>query len=745
MQGVGGMRGPVRYLVYLIVIAALGLRLGFVLTSPARALYWDEPSYHRVAIGYLRALGGTTEPTPGEAVRLGLYRGEVYTATVALVYALFGEQPRAVFVLQALFDTATCLMLFGLARAVGGGRAGVIALTLAALYEPFIFSAARLQTETMTSLLYVGGLWMLCVPQRRRTSASFCAGVLIAAAMLARPAMQWLFPPLLPAVLVRNSDRAWRARLTVVLVFAGGFLVVVGPRLLFTRALLGTPAWSGTLKAGQDLYSGTVFANVGWKTDGAAYADPPRDELLAVIGDPPTRRPLQDDMRAAAVRIWRLHPMESAAVTLHKLYAAWLHPYNDSQWSFLTGVGGQERWHRLLLVLALIGMPLSLRRWRVAVVLLVTTLYLWLTYVVVKIEVRYAVMAMPMMICFAGVALAVLSTGAQRAWRAGQRTRLVTLAAVTAGLVGLTTVSIPRLLQWLPLTPEGAHGARVAVILALIVWLAHVAAALAGPWWRRSTALVLLMPSVTTAALVVLVGRPLAQDWREWQATLAPDRGIVSQEIVVPAASERAQSAELNFDLLPGPAGTGDIGPPQRAGDQAISRRHGARRRRSVAGLLLSVDRRRPRSDPDTRPGLVSDSDPARAGRAGQPPHRRAGAGGRPGRQRVAGDLRRLRARRDPVPGAVALLAAAQCRHLGVQVHRRRGLPAAAPASARRREPQPLPRRPRLVGAGPRHRSRPAVGTLPHLPGARLTARGHDLVNDLHPPAPARHLAFVEP
>ncbi|HSP99190.1 MAG TPA: glycosyltransferase family 39 protein [Candidatus Dormibacteraeota bacterium] len=553
------MRGPVRYLVYLIVIAALGLRLGFVLTSPARALYWDEPSYHRVAIGYLRALGGTTEPTPGEAVRLGLYRGEVYTATVALVYALFGEQPRAVFVLQALFDTATCLMLFGLARAVGGGRAGVIALTLAALYEPFIFSAARLQTETMTSLLYVGGLWMLCVPQRRRTRASFCAGVLIAAAMLARPAMQWLFPPLLPAVLVRNSDRAWRARLTVVLVFAGGFLVVVGPRLLFTRALLGAPAWSGTLKAGQDLYSGAVFANVGWKTDGAAYADPPRDELLAVIGDPPTRRPLQDDMRAAAVRIWRLHPMESAAVTLHKLYAAWLHPYNDSQWSFLTGVGGQERWHRLLLVLALIGMPLSLRRWRVAVVLLVTTLYLWLTYVVVKIEVRYAVMAMPMMICFAGVALAVLSTGAQRAWRAGQRTRLVTLAAVTAGLVGLTTVSIPRLLQWLPLTPEGAHGARVAVILALIVWLAHVAAALAGPWWRRSTALVLLMPSVTTAALVVLVGRPLAQDWREWQATLAPDRGIVSQEIVVPAASERAQSAELNFDLLPGPAGTGDV------------------------------------------------------------------------------------------------------------------------------------------------------------------------------------------
>ena len=554
------MRDPLPHLVWVIVIVALGLRLGFVLTVPDRALYWDETFYQLVATGLLHALNGAAQPSLAEAVRLGLYRGEVYSVTVALLYSLFGEQPRAVFVLQALLDTATCLMLFGLARAVGGVRAGVIALALAALYEPFIFSAARLQTETMTLLLYVGGLWAICVPQRRRTSGSFCAGVLIAAAMLARPAMQWLFVPLLPAVLARNWDRAWRARLIAVLAFTAGFFVVVGPRLAFTKAFLGTPVWSGTLKAGQDLYSGAVFANAGWKTDGAAYANPPRDELLAVMGDPPTRRPLQDDMRAAALRTWRLHPMESAVVTLHKLYAAWLHPYNDSQWRFLTGVGGQETYHRLLLALALIGMPLSLLRWRVAVVLLVATLYLWLTYAMVKIEVRYAVMAMPMTICFAAVALAVLSRGAQLAWRAGQGARLITLAAVTlTGLVGATMVRIPQLLQWLPLTPDGAHAVHVTVILALIVWLTYVAAQLASHAWRRSTALALFAPSVVIAALVVLVGRPLAQDWHEWQSTLTPNRGIVSQELVVPAAIERPQSAELNLDLLPGPAGTGDV------------------------------------------------------------------------------------------------------------------------------------------------------------------------------------------
>jgi hypothetical protein len=190
----------------------------------------------------------------------------------------------------------------------------------------------------------------------------------------------------------------------------------------------------------------------------------------------------------------------------------------------------------------------------------VTTLYLWLTYLVVKIEVRYAVLAMPMMICVAAVALAMLSRGAELAWRAGQRTRLVMLAAVTlAGLVVATMGSIPRLLQWLPLTPDGAHVVRVTVILALIVWLAYVAAQLAIHSWRRSTALVLFAPSVVTAALVVLVGRPLAQDWREWPSTLTPNRGIASQEFVVPADVERPQSAQLNLDLLPGPAGNCDV------------------------------------------------------------------------------------------------------------------------------------------------------------------------------------------
>jgi hypothetical protein len=205
-------------------------------------------------------------------------------------------------------------------------------------------------------------------------------------------------------------------------------------------------------------------------------------------------------------------------------------------------------------------MPLSLQRWRVAVPLIVATLYLWLTYLVVKIEVRYAVTAMPMMICFAAVALACLSTGWQLAWRAGRRRRLVVLAAAAAaGLVAAATVSIARLLQLPALTPETAHALRVAVLLVTMVWMAAAAAELAHHVRRRSTALALLAPSLAVAACVVLFGRPLAQTWREWQCTLTANDAIASQQFVVPSALGRPLSAALRLDLLPSGAADRDV------------------------------------------------------------------------------------------------------------------------------------------------------------------------------------------
>ena len=158
-----------------------------------------------------------------------------------------------------------------------------------------------------------------------------------------------------------------------------------------------------------------------------------------------------------------------------------------------------------------------------------------------EIEARYAVTAMPMMICFAGVAVDALSRGWQQAWRAGASRRVLLAAATAAILLALAlTGTIPRLLAWLPIGPEAANGIRIVLILAAVGACGYLAAELAPPPWRRSLARAALAPSMAVAALIVLAGRPLAHDWREWRSTLRPTRGVVG---VRPAPAARAATA----------------------------------------------------------------------------------------------------------------------------------------------------------------------------------------------------------
>jgi 4-amino-4-deoxy-L-arabinose transferase-like glycosyltransferase len=549
-----------RWIVVALALLTLGLRLVFVLRLPDRALFWDEPLYNNWGIVYQHAWSGDAASgvTLREAFQGSLQKGELYAASVGLVYAVCGASPRALYVLQAVLDTVTALLLYGLARVLAGERAGLMALALAAFYEPFIFTAARLQTETLTALLTVATLWALCVPERRRAVGHTAAGVLAAAAMLARPALQYLLPVLLPLILVRNADRAWRARSGLALCFAAGFFAVAGPHLVATRLLTGEAVWAGTLNPSIDMYAGAVVDNVGWKTDRLAFVQPPRDELLAVVG---TRHPItQDDYRAATLRTWFLHPFDSAAVMLHKLYVAWSYPYNDAHWTFLVGRAGTAWWHQVVLVLGLVGMPLALHRRRVGILVVTATLYLWLTYLVVKIEVRYAAIATSMMVCFAGVALADLSHGWQHAWQTGRRRQLAGLAAgVAIGVMAASTLTTERLLRLLPLTPDGAHAVRVGVILAAIGCCAYAAAELTQERLGRASARLLLVPALGLAALVVLFGSPITQDWREWQCTLTPNHGVASQEFVLPDKFQPPQSARLRLDLLPAGSGPADL------------------------------------------------------------------------------------------------------------------------------------------------------------------------------------------
>lgn len=557
-------RAPI---VFALLLVAFTLRLLFVCRLPAVTLYWDEPHYEGFGKLYATAWLRIGDPSAflsalRAAFEKTIWKGEAYSATIGLVYALVGPHPRAVLVLQTLADTLGCLCVYGIALELGGSAVAVIAFGLAALYEPFIFAAARLQSETLSSCLFLGALWAIVAAARRGEIARHVlAGVLLALAMLMRQALQYMFPLLLLLVPVAHWDAAWRRKVRLAVAFSAGFFLLIGPRLVATNYIFGHPIWGGARAPSINAYAGVVLENIGWQTDHFGFAIPPRDELLGALQYRGVSIPTDEDFHRATRLTLLHHPVESAAVTLHKLYQAWAHPYNDSRWEFVSGLHAQCVWHKLLLVVAVVGLPLSLRVPRVAIPLLAVAAYLWGTYLGVGIEVRHALPALPLMVCFAAVAIVILGDGLRAQWRRRRMRRVLILVGMAIGLhAALQAIPPGRLLDLFPtLAPAVVEdlrvGVRFLVLLAGIVVTFDVIRSTRGWRWAMAAA----GPAFMLGAAVLLVGRPLATVWHWWTCPLADERHVARQEFVLPADLPPPQKAELRLDLMGPATATNDL------------------------------------------------------------------------------------------------------------------------------------------------------------------------------------------
>ncbi len=588
-------------LVVVMLAASAAVRVGFVLRLPHLPLYWDEVHYDAWARAYAGAWDSIGAPALflarlRAAFESSIQKGEAYSAFVGLVYAVAGAQPAAVFIVQALLDTLTCLFVYKIARALGGTVVGLVALGLAGVYEPFIFSAGRLQTETLCACVYLAGLYAFLSgsqpwpaarpadcrtwkatatqrlsrarsgegavrPNRRRSQVQGAAGFLIALAMLVRPTLQFLFPLLLVLLCVVHRNATSARRLRPAVAFAAGFFLLIGPRLVVTHALFGHPTWSGTTDPSTNAFAGILSDNLGWRTDRLSFANPPRGELLEVMRQSGLESPTDAQYRRATVLTWQRHPIQSVAVLCHKAYQVWAHPYNDSRRRLLIGPRWLRVWHQTMLVLAAIGTPLALRRWRAGVPVVATILYLWSAYLAVQIEVRYVVTAVPLMLCCAGLALVWLGNGLRSCWQSARSWVVGMLVATTLALIVVLRVgSLGRLLDLSPaLAPVEAHGLRTVVMMLVLSLVAALVFLLLRAVLPVGWALASALLPLAVGSLLFLVGRPPALMWRQWPCPLTSGHGVVRQDFQLPAGLTPPARAELRLDLIAAGAGVDDL------------------------------------------------------------------------------------------------------------------------------------------------------------------------------------------
>ena len=256
-----------------VLALALALRVAVVLATPGYAPFADAVDYdaHGVSI----AAGAGYPPTLlGEPGSPSALRPPGYPVLLGAVYAVAGPHSWTWARLAgAVLGTLVVLLLFLLARAMGGARTGLVAAAIAAVFPPLVLLNASLLTEPLFLVLEVAALLALTAARGRPRLVLWAAacGALCGLAALTRSAGLLL---LLPAVFV-----LWRAG-------PGGRRSLAAPAVAVLAAAAVVLPW--TVRNAVVLGAFVPISTQGGPTAAGTYnADAARPGPLYAVWRPP--------------------------------------------------------------------------------------------------------------------------------------------------------------------------------------------------------------------------------------------------------------------------------------------------------------------------------------------------------------------------------------------------------------------------------------------------------------------------
>jgi len=397
----------------LVVLLALSVRVGYVLTRPSgggvpgrpdeTALAWDDARhYHRIARNILEGRG------------LGLdgdhqvERPPAYPLFLAALY--FCNRHLGVtddFVLvrlaQAVLDTLTVVLIWWMAAHLFGRRSGLLAALLAALYPFSVFYTGLLLSETLAVFFVALTLALLVRAfEAKQLSHPLAAGAALGLLCLTRSS--FLLAPVLLVPIWCLLRRRWRRGLAQSLLILLAWAVVMLPWVVRNARLTGhfvpgtlTAGWSLYEAAGPEADGGPRMERTPWPAEVWPREGSPLDEYQA---DRHLLRLAREHMLKDPGRTARL-----ALVKLRRLWNPFPNvvDYRSPVYLVVSVLG-----YAPVMLLAALAVVLKRRQWRQWLVLVLPALYLSGIHAVFVGSIRYRVPAMPGLIVLAGAAGATL-------------------------------------------------------------------------------------------------------------------------------------------------------------------------------------------------------------------------------------------------------------------------------------------------------------------------------------------------
>lgn len=554
------------------------LRLLFVLAGPPEPLTWMD-RWQSDEVIYLNASKAVRDLARGagssaDAVELLARRGPIYPLYLALTYGLAGDRNRIVGIAQALTDAASCALIYLLAKQVFDSRVGALSAGIAALYTPFIFTAARHLRDPLASfLLLLVALFLTKAVIAWSPRILALGGASLGLTILCNSAAEYLAPVLLLTMVGVAWRRVTRRELwRGLLAFSAALAAPIALWMIITGAAMGTPLISA---AASTYYRTGGFLNNldtdGWITDYYLRGLLSRREgidLLREAGFPEGVVPAFTEslgfrIRVAA-RIVEHHPVAFVTVPLKNFYRLWSLPYNLFRYSFGFSYPQQVSIHQILVCLALVGIPLSLvTAGRKPIVLVLILAYFCVVWMATHAEPRYNLSLMPYVIIMAASTLGFLRDSASRMHATVHKSRFC-LAWVVALFLGLLSLVVV-----IPVLVAVSDGGAVISAYLLTVLLRGLFLLSFGPLlYSISRATLDSKNAAAVAAFPVLVlsvgfllNASTSKTWHEWTARLSDPSQRVRQTIELPDTLDVGSFGEatLMIDMDSGPGTSYDL------------------------------------------------------------------------------------------------------------------------------------------------------------------------------------------
>ena len=277
---------------WLFLLLALSLAIHFLLLIPAlkdssRLFVWpDSVCYERLALNILQGNGYSLAQASPYEPNSTMVPG--YTLFIAGIYAVFGQSPYAVVIIQAILSLALIAGLMWCGIRQFSKKAGIIAGILLLLNLCLAFYSTQIMTDILFLVFLLPGLWLVLrlFEGRRPVYSGLGAGLLLGLGALTRPI--GLYFPLILAFLffIKPFGKPGRSRL-----FGYGALLlvciaVVSPWFIRNRVVFGHFFFSTVQSFNlSHIHAAPIKASIEGKTVYEAEADLER-AAFARYGEP---------------------------------------------------------------------------------------------------------------------------------------------------------------------------------------------------------------------------------------------------------------------------------------------------------------------------------------------------------------------------------------------------------------------------------------------------------------------------